>query len=73
MQDQVKATPAPKRVPWNKGKLTGGKAAPSTQARLVGFSFVEPLRDLPCTRLRRHPRPGWRRHHTHEACCRLPD
>ena len=23
--DQVNATPAPKRVPWNKGKLTGAK------------------------------------------------
>jgi hypothetical protein len=25
MQDQVNATPKPKRVPWNKGKLTGAK------------------------------------------------
>ena len=25
MQDQVNATPATKRVPWNKGKLTGAK------------------------------------------------
>src|SRR5580693_6920311 len=25
LQDQVNATPAPKRVPWNKGKLTGAK------------------------------------------------
>ena len=25
MQDQVNVTPAPKRVPWNKGKLTGAK------------------------------------------------
>jgi integrase len=25
MQDQVNATPAPKRVPWNKGKVTGAK------------------------------------------------
>jgi integrase len=25
MQDQVNASPAPKRVPWNKGKLTGAK------------------------------------------------
>jgi hypothetical protein len=25
MQDQVKAAPSPKRVPWNKGKLTGAK------------------------------------------------
>jgi hypothetical protein len=25
MQDQVNATPAPKRVSWNKGKLTGAK------------------------------------------------
>jgi hypothetical protein len=25
MQDQVNATPEPKRVPWNKGKLTGAK------------------------------------------------
>jgi len=25
MQDQANATPAPKRVPWNKGKLTGAK------------------------------------------------
>ena len=25
MQDQVNTVPAPKRVPWNKGKLTGAK------------------------------------------------
>ena len=25
MQDQVNATAAPKRVPWNKGKLTGAR------------------------------------------------
>src|SRR5436190_10772319 len=25
MQDKVNATPAPKRVPWNKGKVTGAK------------------------------------------------
>jgi integrase len=25
MQDQVNATPKPKRVPWNKGRLTGAK------------------------------------------------
>src|SRR5260221_14073723 len=25
MQDQVNATPAPERVPWNKGKLPGAK------------------------------------------------
>jgi integrase len=25
MQDQVNASPTPKRVPWNKGKLTGAK------------------------------------------------
>ena len=25
MQDQVNATPKPKRVPWNKGKLTAAK------------------------------------------------
>src|SRR2546425_547590 len=25
MQDQVNTPPAPKRVPWNKGKLTGAK------------------------------------------------
>jgi hypothetical protein len=25
MQDQVNATPAPERAPWNKGKLTGAK------------------------------------------------
>jgi hypothetical protein len=25
MQDQVNATPEPRRVPWNKGKLTGAK------------------------------------------------
>src|ERR1700732_2337052 len=25
MQDQVKAAPLPKRVPWNKGKLAGAK------------------------------------------------
>jgi hypothetical protein len=26
--DQVNATHAPKRVPWNKGKLTGAKPPP---------------------------------------------
>jgi hypothetical protein len=25
MHDQANATPEPKRVPWNKGKLTGAK------------------------------------------------
>ena len=25
MQDQANASPTPKRVPWNKGKLTGAK------------------------------------------------
>jgi hypothetical protein len=25
MQDQLNTVPAPKRVPWNKGKLTGAK------------------------------------------------
>jgi hypothetical protein len=25
MQDQMNATPAPKRAPWKKGKLTGAK------------------------------------------------
>ena len=29
MQDQVNATSAPKRVPWNKGKLTVSKPPPS--------------------------------------------
>jgi hypothetical protein len=33
MQDQVNGTPAPKRVPWNKGKLTGAK--PPLRARHV--------------------------------------
>jgi integrase len=28
MQDQVNASPAPKQVPWNKGKLTGAKPRP---------------------------------------------
>ena len=28
MQDQVNAALAPKRVPWNKGKLTGAKPPP---------------------------------------------
>jgi hypothetical protein len=35
VEDQVNATPEPKRVPWNKGKLTGGEATAATQARLV--------------------------------------
>jgi hypothetical protein len=36
MQDEVIATPTPhKRVPWNKGKLTGAKAAAATKTRLV--------------------------------------
>jgi hypothetical protein len=31
MLDQANATPTPhKRLPWNKGKLTGGKAAAAT-------------------------------------------
>jgi hypothetical protein len=35
MQDQVNAAVTPhKRLPWNKGKLTGAAAA-ETQARLV--------------------------------------
>jgi hypothetical protein len=34
-QDQVNASLAPKRVPWNKGRLTGGKAAAAAQTRLV--------------------------------------
>ena len=25
MQNQLKASPAPKQVPWNKGKITGAK------------------------------------------------
>jgi hypothetical protein len=34
--DQVNATPTPhKRLPRNNGKLTGAKAAPTTQGRLV--------------------------------------
>ena len=35
MQDQVNATPKPKRVPWNKGKLTGAKPRydPNTSGR----------------------------------------
>jgi hypothetical protein len=35
MQDHVNATPKPKRVPWNKGKLTGAKPPLATQTRLV--------------------------------------
>jgi hypothetical protein len=35
MQDRVNGTRAPKRVPWNKGKLTGAKPPAPTQARLV--------------------------------------
>jgi hypothetical protein len=36
MQDHAKATPASqRRVPWNKGKLTGAKAAAAPQTRLV--------------------------------------
>lgn len=34
MQDQVNA-PAPNRVPWNKGKLTGAKPPLRPQTRLV--------------------------------------
>src|SRR5437762_6987502 len=26
-----------------------------------------------CSHRQRHLRPGWRRHHSHEACCRWPD
>jgi hypothetical protein len=28
LRDQVIETPAPKRAPWNKGKLTGAKPPP---------------------------------------------
>ena len=35
MQDQVNAAPVPKRVPWNKGKLTGAKPPLRPKARLV--------------------------------------
>jgi hypothetical protein len=28
MQDQMNAAPTPKRLPWNKGKLTGAKPPP---------------------------------------------
>jgi len=36
MLEQVNVIPTPhKRLPWNKGKLTGGKAAAAAQARLV--------------------------------------
>jgi hypothetical protein len=36
MQDQLIATPLThSRVPWNKGKLTGGEAAAATQTCLV--------------------------------------
>jgi len=33
MQDHVNATPAPKRLPWNKGKLTRAKAPLRSKAR----------------------------------------
>jgi hypothetical protein len=35
MQDQVNASPTPKRVPWNKGKLTGAKPPLRPQTGLV--------------------------------------
>jgi hypothetical protein len=48
MHDQVNATPTPhKRLPWNKGKLTGHAA--TTQARLVD------LDDVPDQRPRSRP------------------
>jgi hypothetical protein len=47
MQDQVNAAPAPKRVPWNKGKLTGAKTAAATQARLVDPDETADRRPLP--------------------------
>jgi hypothetical protein len=43
MQDQLNATPAPKRVPWNKGKLTGAKRKPLVTLR----DAVEYITNLP--------------------------
>ena len=43
MQDQVNAVPAPKRVPWNKGKLTGAKPplrVPAWLGRLLAGEFL---------------------------------
>ena len=40
MQDQVNATPAPKRLPWNKGKLTGAK--PPLRAKHVWSIRTKP-------------------------------
>src|SRR5437763_3662470 len=53
MQDQLNATPKSRRVPWNKGKLTGAKAAAATQTRVVDpstASFVAVMSS----------RSGWR-------------
>ena len=49
MQDQMNATPAPKRVPWNKGKLTGAKP-PLRPKHVWSISDEAPDR-------RPHPRP----------------
>jgi len=48
---------APKRVPWNKGKLTGGKATAATQTRLVDPD------EAPDRRPRSRPR------HPGRGCC----
>jgi hypothetical protein len=55
MQDQANATAAPKRVPWNKGKLTGSKAAvAASEAALCRFCSLIPglgvklSNDRPC-------------------------
>jgi hypothetical protein len=53
MQDQVNATPAPKRVPWNKGKLTTRRHNRATQIRLRFISISRSRRKLRPRNVRR--------------------
>jgi len=51
MQNQVNATPAPKRVPWNKAS-SRGKAAAATQhvwSIRTKLQIEGRARDLPCS------------------------
>ena len=67
MQDQVNATPAPKRVPWNKGKLMGAK--PPLRPKHV-WSIRTKLQLTPHATLLAHIEPAVRSDHLsrHELC-----
>jgi hypothetical protein len=49
MRDQVNAPPAPKRVPWNKGKLTGAKPLLRPKHSERNSRSKAALATLPCS------------------------